>query len=1546
MSDANCVNVQNDQLILTVSPLPTAEATVSANQVCLDSAEPTVTFTGSLGTAPYTFDYSVNGGPVQQVVSAAGVSNVEFTATTSSVGTYQAELISVTDANGCFQAIGQVVSITIVSPPTIPAIAELHVCDDNNDGIGCFDLTATIASITGGDPNLTVSFHETEDDAINNANPIAGTTYCNPNPAQQQIFVNVYYTGAPDCAAQAPVQLFIDPRPVPLNPIPAYTLCDYTTPGDATEEFDLSTMNAAILNGQTGIDVTYYASQDDALVPQNPIGPLYTSGNNTIWVRLENAASGCFAVSSFQLIVNPLPSITPYGPVTLCSDGVSDTASFPLNEYSNFISGGVPGTAVSYHLTLALAQSGEDPLPSPYVTSDATIYVRLENVATNCEVTTELVLNVEDGPAITQPDPLSQCDPNNDGIATFNLTDAVAQITGGIAGMTVTFHETEFDAQNGVNPIAPATAYANIEAFEQTIHIRVTSDLTGCPSYATLTLIVKPTPEANENTDPLQECDTDGDAQAFFDLASAIPNILNGLDAAAHSVRFWPTAADAANGTNEIAGIDAYLSVSTTIFVTVSTLDADTPCTDTVELELIVNPLPIVPFSITPIITLCDQVTPDDQVEIFDLTSVIPLIVGSQTGLEVTFYRNQADALAGANAITTPAAFANETPAVQTIWITVTSVATGCQALTTMDIRVEPLPSPILPALDDPRTNLCDANQDGYAEFDLDALILDMQQGVPPAQMVITFHETQEDAENGANAVSSPYVNDVPFTDTIYIRALNTETGCQRVLALTLNVTPAPVIPATLTPSPLETCDTLGDDQDGIATFDLTVYESQILAAQTAPGSYTVEYFTSLAAAQDGTLPIINPAQYQGTTGEIWYNVVGSTNECFNTGSFLIQVNAPLDVPVSLGIWSACDDQPLASGILTLPWDLTNLPATLAIPNLPGDAVVTFYPSPALAQQGTGAIPAGDLTAFVNTSNAQTIGISIVTAQGCISYTTLTLKVLPPPTVVTLTQDQDLHECDTDATPGTEEFDLTVNEEFMANNDTDLVFSYYLTQEDAEVPVNPIAIPTQHTSATGSVWVRAERPSSSDVDGEFCHVIQELKLFVDELPLVIATPLTLPGCAAAGSPTAVFDLTGLNDQILLAPQDPANYTFTYYTDAALTSEISNPAAYTGTDLQDIWVVVSNIATDCNSVSAQLILDVQEAAVATQPEDPAAICADAASTDGTTHVFDLTLLDAEIIGTQDPVQFTIAYFATIEDAIDHINPIATPAAYEAATGSVFAVVTNTASAAPCRSAIIEIPLVVEPLLQVAIAGENILCVTYPDLTPIAPGTLLEVTGVANPADYTFEWYLDGAALGVTTPTYYAQAAGDYTVNVISNSLNCVSTTAVHTITLSSPPVALSPSYTVTDAFQDTQTITINVAGVNPADYQYAIDGGALQSSPVFTNVGLGEHTVRVVGYCDEITIGDVFIIDYPHYFTPNGDGIHDTWNISWPTTQASPKIYIFDRYGKLLKQIHAPGDGWDGTFNGHLMPSTDYWFQVIYTENGVEKEFKAHFALKR
>jgi valyl-tRNA synthetase len=122
--------------------------------------------------------------------------------------------------------------------------------------------------------------------------------------------------------------------------------------------------------------------------------------------------------------------------------------------------------------------------------------------------------------------------------------------------------------------------------------------------------------------------------------------------------------------------------------------------------------------------------------------------------------------------------------------------------------------------------------------------------------------------------------------------------------------------------------------------------------------------------------------------------------------------------------------------------------------------------------------------------------------------------------------------------------------------------------------------------------------------------------------------------------------------------------------------------------------------------------------------------------------------------------------------------------------------------------------------------------------------------------------------------------------------------------------------------------------------------------VFENVSLGIHFITVWDIegtpysCDPLVINNVETIDYPRYFTPNGDGIHENWNITGLYNQANAKIYIFDRYGKLIKQISAQSEGWDGTFNGKPLPATDYWFTVDYVEQTLNKQFKAHFSLKR
>jgi gliding motility-associated-like protein len=170
----------------------------------------------------------------------------------------------------------------------------------------------------------------------------------------------------------------------------------------------------------------------------------------------------------------------------------------------------------------------------------------------------------------------------------------------------------------------------------------------------------------------------------------------------------------------------------------------------------------------------------------------------------------------------------------------------------------------------------------------------------------------------------------------------------------------------------------------------------------------------------------------------------------------------------------------------------------------------------------------------------------------------------------------------------------------------------------------------------------------------------------------------------------------------------------------------------------------------------------------------------------------------------------------------------------------------------------------------------------------------------------------------------------------------------TVTINQDTLA-DVTWTATSYFSDNATIVVTATAAG--NYLYQLDFGPLYTSNIFDNVTPGLHSITVydANGCSApiIKTDAVRIIDYPHFFTSNGDGINDTWNI-FDLADVAPysEIYIFDRYGKLLKQISPLGLGWDGTYNGQPMPSSDYWFLVKYDEVGTQKEFKSHFSLKR
>jgi gliding motility-associated-like protein len=224
----------------------------------------------------------------------------------------------------------------------------------------------------------------------------------------------------------------------------------------------------------------------------------------------------------------------------------------------------------------------------------------------------------------------------------------------------------------------------------------------------------------------------------------------------------------------------------------------------------------------------------------------------------------------------------------------------------------------------------------------------------------------------------------------------------------------------------------------------------------------------------------------------------------------------------------------------------------------------------------------------------------------------------------------------------------------------------------------------------------------------------------------------------------------------------------------------------------------------------------------------------------------------------------------------------------------------------------------------------------------------ISGFSAPR-YSFEWKKDDGTVVGTASEFSTNTPGNYTLTVTDLSIfSCPSDPVPFTVSESLPP--RSVTYATDGWFTDNQTITVTAipSSGDGSNFLYSLDGNSPQTSNIFTNVGPGTHEISVsdANGCGSTIPISFKLINSPKFFTPNGDGYNDTWNISEMPDQDNLKLFIFDRYGKLLKQLFPNGPGWDGKLNGYPLPADDYWFSISYVEGGVIKDFRSHFSLKR
>ena len=313
-------------------------------------------------------------------------------------------------------------------------------------------------------------------------------------------------------------------------------------------------------------------------------------------------------------------------------------------------------------------------------------------------------------------------------------------------------------------------------------------------------------------------------------------------------------------------------------------------------------------------------------------------------------------------------------------------------------------------------------------------------------------------------------------------------------------------------------------------------------------------------------------------------------------------------------------------------------------------------------------------------------------------------------------------------------------------------------------------------------------------------------------------------------------------------------------------------------------------------------------------------------------FNLNDKDSEALNGTDPDDFVVSYHSSQADADAGNHPLEKQYIPTGGLETIFVRTTSLANP-ECYDASQSFTLnaIETPILS--FSDQAVICESVGSL---------EIGETNSNPNYTYQW-----STGEQTPSISVSESGQYTLTVTnqSNGTLCETSRTVFVEVSTMPQIS---SVDIEDLSVN-NTVTINTE--NNGMYEYSMDGGDFQVSNVFEGVPPGVHTVRMQDpYGCGIVEEDIVVVGYLAIFSPNGDVMNETWQIEGLSTLNSPIVTIYDRYGKLIKQMNEFDAGWDGSFQGKPLPSTDYWFKLSYVDDNGNRTFakhiQSHFSLRR
>ncbi len=953
-------------------------------------------------------------------------------------------------------------------------------------------------------------------------------------------------------------------------------------------------------------------------------------------------------------------------------------------------------------------------------------------------------------------------------------------------------------------------------------------------------------------------------------------------------------------------------------------------------------------------ILLCE--TDGNGTEEFDFSSNEALVLGSQAAANfpISYHTSQANAEGNLNPLTIPY---QNTLVTETIWMRIADTTQSCYKVVSFGIELR-----TQPIANTPSFSLCDDSVDGddtngIVEFDLSTKVSEVLGSQLASDYDVKFYYDQ--AAASAGVVGTEITNPIQNTSNpqvIYVRIENKlNVDCFDTTNFQLIVNPRPVVNSEVT---LKQCDT---DTDGITNFNLTE-ANQLISTDYLNETFT--YYLTESHAETGLLSdqIVTPTTYTNLTpvNSVIYARVETIHGCFRTSKINLVVGATLLDPISFQLeYFVCDDTQVdndnSNGVAA--FDFSDATAQV-LAQLPTNQnlTVTYYLSEADALAEADPIP--DISNHRNTTspNTQNIYVRVDSndVNACLGlghHITLNVDSLPEKQIIT-----DYILCsDTNQTS----FDLTSKEtELIGTQTTPILFSYHLSEQDAinNIPIpNPSMYPNISNPQTIYVRAQFDPNNNMNLDARECvRTDMHFELQVNLNPILF-TPDPIIKCS--DQIATMYDLTQRASQITNSDSSIVLTYFESQQDLDSNNSILDPTSYTSNTLAKTILV---LATATNQCAKTIPLELTTILYPNLNANPSPLEECEIDNNGFDY-FDLSLREPEILNGLNPADFDISYYEDETDAQSgNTNTIADPTNFENTTILTQNIYVRVKPKLNSCFRVVPLTLIVNPVPEIDILDRYVICLNKDDqMISSVTQTFLPTPPIDTQLSatiYSFQWYkgsieevnLDPSSFiipGATNSSYSPISEGTYTVLATNMASGCRIPASTEVVS-SYPPETIEVTVT-SELFSDNNILEVSVVGTG--EYEYRLDFGPWQRETLFENVRIGEHTiyVRDLLNCNEITQKKI-VIGYPKFFTPNGDGYHETWNIVGMTMKSRSKIYIFDRYGKLLTQISPTGEGWDGTFNGVQLPSSDYWFVLDYEDpvTGKNNQLRAHFTLKR